>query len=155
MKPKNPFKTTPDGKQTRLYRIWHNIKQRCTNPNSHNFCRYGGRGISLCDEWDDFEPFCDWAIANGYSDGLSIDRIDNDGNYSPENCRWIEPIEQMNNTRRNVYVTYKGERLTIAQLARKYNLKYSTLQTRISKLKYPVEKAVETPMNGTWKGSDY
>lgn len=139
--------------QTRLYRIWHNMKQRCTNPNAHNYKRYGGRGITFCKEWEEYINFKEWAINNGYDDNLFLDRQNNSGPYCPENCRWVTSDVQMNNTRKNVFVEYKGEKLTIAQLAKKYNLKYSTLQTRIQKLGYSVEKAVETPMSGVWNGS--
>lgn len=138
---------------TRLYRIWHNMKQRCRNVKAHNYYRYGGRGIDFATEWENYENFKSWAIENGYSESLYLDRIDNNSSYSPSNCRWVDSKSQMNNTRRNVFVTYRGETLTIAQLAEKYNLRYSTLQTRISKLGYSVEKAVETPMEGVWKGS--
>lgn len=139
--------------QTRLYRIWHNMKQRCTSPRNDNYERYGGRGITYCPEWEDYCNFKNWAVNNGYRDDLFIDREDNRGPYCPENCRWVTYDVQMNNTRKNVFVEYKGERLTIAQLAKKYNLKYSTLQTRIKKLGYSVERAVETPMSGVWNGS--
>ena len=139
--------------QTRLYRIWHNMKQRCRNKNIDNYERYGKRGIDFDESWSDYTKFKEWAIANGYSDNLYLDRSDNNKGYCPENCRWVNYETQMNNTRRNVFVCYKGETMTIAQLAKKYNLRYSTLRSRIVDLGYPVDEAVEKPMKSGWKGS--
>lgn len=86
---------------TRLYRIWRGMKQRCLNPNYHSFPEYGGRGITICDEWiDDFPQFYEWSIANGYRDDLTIDRMDNDKGYCPTNCRWATRSEQNSNQRR-------------------------------------------------------
>ncbi|MCB5278935.1 MAG: AP2 domain-containing protein [Candidatus Cloacimonetes bacterium] len=85
----------------RLYLIWCSIKSRCGNPKNKRFKDYGGRGITICNEWrDDFETFYTWAIANGYKKGLTIDRINNDGNYEPSNCRWTTSIVQSRNTRK-------------------------------------------------------
>lgn len=87
--------------KTRLYRTWCNIKTRCHNPNASNYEFYGGKGVSVCDEWrNDFKAFYDWAMANGYEDNLTIDRKNSDGDYCPENCQWITQSE--NATRANV-----------------------------------------------------
>ena len=94
-------KTHGKGK-TRLYRIYHNMKSRCYNKNRERYKNYGGRGISVCDEWlADFKAFYDWSMANGYSDELQIDRIDVNGNYEPSNCRWVTVTDQANNKRNN------------------------------------------------------
>lgn len=87
--------------KTRLYRIWANMKDRCLNSNTREYPYYGGRGITVCDEWkNDFQAFYNWAMANSYQDHLSIDRIDNDKGYTPDNCRWATHSEQMYNRRR-------------------------------------------------------
>lgn len=91
------LKRTHAGCGTRLHRIWKNMRSRCGNPNNPNFERYGGRGIFICEEWMDFSRFRDWAEASGYSDGLSIDRVDNNAGYSADNCRWADAKTQSRN----------------------------------------------------------
>lgn len=128
----------------RLYNIWHSMKQRCYNSNNPTYRYYGERGITICPEWRvNFQAFYDWATANGYSDDLTIDRIDVNGNYEPSNCRWVDSVEQHNNTRRNVYFVYNGERLTLSQLAHKYNIPVVTLWSRIHNQKNSIEEAIK------------
>lgn len=114
-----------------LYTVWASIKQRCNNPANQEYKNYGARGIFICDEWDVFKNFKDWALNNGYAEGLSIDRIDNDDGYYPENCRWADNITQGNNRRTCHYVTYGGETRTISEWARLFGLAYKTLWYRV------------------------
>lgn len=135
------------GKGTRLYRIWQAMKTRCYNPNFAYFKRYGGRGITVCDEWrEDFPAFREWALAHGYDDALTIDRIDTGKGYYPENCRWATYKAQANNTRRNVLLTINGETGTVAQMCEKYGIKNSFLvYDRITRLGWEPEAAIFTP----------
>lgn len=94
--------TTHGQTETDLYAVWKNMKQRCLNPKSQRYHNYGGRGITYCDEWELFEPFYEWSKNSGYRKGLSIDRINNNGNYEPSNCKWSTPKEQANNRRTNI-----------------------------------------------------
>jgi len=93
--------TTHGKSDTRLYRIWKDMRRRCNNPNRKNYYLYGGRGIRVCEEWDSFDNFYEWSMENGYENYLTIDRIDTNGNYEPDNCRWITRKAQNGNTRKN------------------------------------------------------
>lgn len=114
--------------KSRLYGIWHGMKARCSNPKNQRYSCYGGRGIEVCSEWEsNFEVFKDWALKNGYQDGLSIDRIDVDGNYEPSNCRWITLSEQSDNKRDSRRIEYKGKMYTSKELSRMFGIPYSTI----------------------------
>lgn len=135
--------------ETRLYHIWCTMKARCLRETSNKYSRYGGRGITICDEWkNNFNAFYEWAKQNGYEDDLSIDRINNDKGYYPENCRWATPEEQANNTAQNVYVEYNGIKTTISRMARLHNMKPSILSKRL-KRGWSIERAIETPSLGS------
>lgn len=133
--------------KTAIFHVWLTMKQRCNNPNSKSFNQYGARGISVCKEWeDDFSSFYEWSIANGYKENLTIDRIDNDGNYEPSNCRWVDHFVQANNKRNNVFYEINGEKKTLAQWCREYGMDYSVVSQRIHKLNYDIERALTTPI---------
>lgn len=120
--------TYKGGKVTRIYRIWSQIKTRCYNPHDEHYKDYGERGICVCDEWrEDFESFHHWAVNNGYSNGLTIDRIDVNGNYEPSNCRWATSKEQSANKRNTVLVTYNGETKTLKEWSEITGINYQTL----------------------------
>lgn len=100
-------------RHTRIYNIWRSMRQRCNNPGCGSYEKYGAKGVKVCDEWESFPAFYDWAMENGYSDTLSIDRIDPFGNYEPLNCRWADLATQENNKRTTVRLTINGETKTI------------------------------------------
>lgn len=112
-----------------LYFVWKAMIARCENPENPNYFRYGERGISVCDEWHDVETFYKWAL-EGYEEGLEIDRVNNDGGYSPDNCKWSTRSEQLRNTRRNVLVELNGVTKPLIDWANEYGLKVNTIQYR-------------------------
>ena len=117
--------------ESRLYRIYKKMYRRCYKPQTKYYCNYGGRGIKICQEWlDDFMNFYKWAMENGYSDELSIDRIDNNGNYEPNNCRWATRKEQANNTRKTVFLTYKGETKSASEWSKITGIRQDTITMR-------------------------
>lgn len=144
--------------KSRLYAIWRSMKERCMCPSNTFYSLYGGRGITVCEEWcNSFEVFRDWAIANGYDENAlrgqcTIDRIDVDGNYEPSNCRWATLTEQQNNKRNNHNLTYDGETYTIAEWSRIVGINESTIRQRLrygwdieDVLRRPVKRSEETP----------
>lgn len=136
-----------DGRsKTRLHSIWAGMKERCLSPGSHAYALYGGRGITVCDEWrNSFDAFRDWALTHGYSEDLSIDRIDVDGDYCPENCRWADAITQSNNTRCNHMLTYSGRTMSVSRWAVEIGISRGTLVSRLS-AGWSVQQAIETPV---------
>lgn len=135
----------------RLHRIWDKIKHRCFNPNSPRYSSYGGRGITMCYEWkNDFKNFYDWSIANGYEDNLTIDRIDNNGNYEPSNCRWATKKVQSTNIRKNHKLTYKGKTLCISEWAEIIGIDKDTLWMRI-KRGWSIKRALTSPIKTNQK----
>ena len=117
--------------KTRIYRIWKCMLSRCDNYENDNYYWYGFKGISVCDLWRDFKVFYDWSITNGYQEDLTIDRIDSNGNYSPENCRWISQKEQCNNVSSNHVIVYKNKSYSMAQFADLLGYDYWTVSNRI------------------------
>lgn len=128
---------------TRLYKIWSNMIQRCTNPNHNYYSLYGAKGIAVCDAWMQFDAFYEWAVKSGYADSLSIDRIDNDKGYSPDNCRWATPQEQTDNRRCSIYVSFNGERKTLKEWSNETGIAYKNLLWRM-RHGWTIEKALTT-----------
>ena len=122
--------------QTRIYHIWKNMRRRCNCETAPDYDRYGGRGISVCNEWDDFQTFYDWAIENGYAPKLTIERIDNDGNYSPQNCKWATNTEQQRNRSKTVKLAYNGETKALSEWCEIYGLNMKTVYGRLHDYKW-------------------
>lgn len=128
--------------ESKLYTIHRNMLSRCLNPKNNMYYRYGGRGITVCDNWLRFEGFRDWAIASGYEEGLSIERVDIDAGYCPENCRWISKREQYLNRSDSHRITAFGKTQTIAEWAEETGIKYDTIERRINSYEWDPERAV-------------
>jgi hypothetical protein len=129
-----------------LYKVYRSMKARCYNPNVKKYERWGGRGIIICDLWlNSFEVFYEWSLKNGYSKGLQIDRINNDGNYEPSNCRWVEHKINARNTRTNVFVQYNGETKTIAEWCEIVGISQKRFYSRRHR-GWSVEKTLSTPL---------
>lgn len=134
---------------TRPYRIWNSMKQRCSNPNAISYKYYGAKGTSVCSEWEEFLCFYSWAMSHGYADNLTIDRIDTNGNYEPSNCRWVTNKEQQNNTSYTRLLTFDGETLSIMQWAEKTGIHPNMLYKRIRR-GWGIEKAIKTKPLTKW-----
>lgn len=130
---------------SRLYRCWRGMIIRCTDSRDKYFKDYGGRGITVCKEWKDFDNFAEWALTNGYNNSLTIDRIDVNGNYEPINCRWATAKEQANNTRKTKYFEHNGKQKTLSQLADEYSINYKLLYERVVIEHWDLERALTTP----------
>lgn len=132
-----------------LYKIWASMIKRCYNPKATNYPYYGGRGIRVCDDWIDkkngYFLFKGWALTHGYEEGLSIERVNYDGDYTPDNCTWIPRKEQMKNTRRTHKLTYKGRTMCLTDWAIELNMNRGTLTDRLAR-GMTVEEAFETPV---------
>lgn len=134
--------------ETRIYNTHQKMKQRCYKEYEKEYHNYGGRGITVCDEWlgeDGFINFYNWAMANGYQDNLTLDRIDVNGNYEPDNCRWVDMVVQQNNRRNNYYITYKGKTKTLAEWSRELGISENALDNRLKK--WNIDDAFNTPVN--------
>lgn len=136
--------------KTQLYFVWQNMKKRCLCKETVGYKNYGGRGITVCKEWvNDFSNFKKWALSNGYKEEkkngrniLTLDRIDVDKGYSPENCRWITNEEQANNKKSNVIIEINGEKRHLREIAKELNMEFYTLYKRLRYSKMPIEKVV-------------
>ena len=153
------------GKHTRLSNIFRGMKLRCYCSNNKDYERYGGRGITICDEWLNtehakgehnssvgFQMFKKWALENGYADNLTIDRIDVNKGYSPENCRWVSIKVQCNNRRNNHYVTYMGKRQSLADWCRELNLNYEKILSKIQRSDWSAEQVLQIATSSNSNG---
>lgn len=135
---------THGASRSRLYNEWQHIKKRCYNPNASNYKFYGGRGITMCNEWrESFEVFKEWSMAHGYSDSLTLDRIDASKDYTPENCRWVTQFIQACNRSINRIVTYHGQSDVYEVMCRKLNVNTGTIRSRMKKHNISFEEAVD------------
>lgn len=130
---------------TRPNNIWKHMKNRCSNSKNKHYIEYGARGIKVCERWLKFENF--WTdMKNGYANNLTLDRIDNNGNYEPNNCRWVTRKEQSNNTRRNHLITYNSKTMSLSQWARDLGINCHTLKTRINQNSWSIQRAFNQPI---------
>ena len=138
--------------KSRLYNIWTSLKGRCYNPNDRAYDDYGKRGITVCDEWkNSYILFEKWAMNNGYNQGLSIDRIDVNGNYEPSNCRWTNDIIQARNRRNSVFVSYHGKEATLEEMCQILDVNVNTIRSRMNKYGHTFESAVDSfPLTGKY-----
>ena len=136
--------TTHGMYKTRLYSIWHSMRSRCYYNKHNKYAYYGGRGITICKQWNDFKNFYKWAMNNGYKKNLSIDRLNNNKNYKPSNCKWSTQKEQSRNTTRNINITYKGKTQCLLDWSNEFNINRSTLKKRLGN-GWTIEEALKLP----------
>lgn len=148
IKGKQGFQTKHGLTDHPLYNTWERIKTRCYNPKCPDYKDYGLRGITVCDEWkNDFVEFLYWALKNGWEKGLTIERLNNDKGYSPDNCKWIPMKEQPKNRRTNRQITYNGQTHTLAEWSRITGIARKTLEMRLDSKNFTIEEAFEKPVN--------
>lgn len=133
------------GSRTPLYKTWTSMKQRCSNPKEKFYQYYGGKGIRVCNEWKDFAAFQKWSLNNGYVHGLQIDRIDSNGDYCPQNCRFVTPKVNANNRGNSKFYVINGEKKTLTEWCEYYQISYSTVYARIESWGWDVKKALTVP----------
>lgn len=130
-----------------LWSKWNGMKRRCLSEEGPRYKDYGGRGIKIYQPWlDSFDNFADWALTHGYEDGLTIERIDVNGDYCPENCKWITLVEQRFNTRNTIWVDYRGRHIQLAKLCMEKGKSYDTIHNRITKMGWNAERAIDEPI---------
>jgi len=140
---------------TRIYKTWQNMKSRCNNPKTSKYHIYGGKGIKVCDEWlNSFQKFYEWGMANGYTNKLTLDRIDGNEDYQPENCRWATYKEQNNNTTQNHSITFNGETHNLCQWPEIIGVSNKCLSERIRR-NWSIERALTTPTIDNHNFGDY
>lgn len=141
----------------KLRKTYSNMKERCYNPNAKGYKYYGGKGINICDEWlSDKIKFFNWSLDNGYNEGLSIDRIETDKDYEPNNCRWITMAEQQSNRTNNVFIEFNGKTKTISQWSRETGVDINLISSRYHKgendlFREPEESLIKVKINGEYK----
>lgn len=144
---KPPYNKIHGESNSRLYRKWSSMKKRCYDENQKNYNDYGGRGIKVCDEWrNDFLAFKEWTLRTRDDESLTLERIDVNGDYSPENCTWLDAKGQANNRRNCILFTYNGKTQNLMQWCEELDLKYKLIHDRIKKYGWSFEKAISIPI---------
>jgi hypothetical protein len=133
-----------NGNRSKLYHVWDSMKQRCNNPNNKSYMDYGGKGVKVCSDWNDYKTFYDWAISNGYQEGLTIERINNTEGYKPSNCKWIKKSMQASNRRNNHYLSFRGKKMTVTEWGNELGINPKNILTRLRR-GWSVERALTTP----------
>lgn len=142
-----PHNKTHGESQSKLYRCWTSMIYRCENPKNHAYRWYGERGIKVCKEWQTYENFKEWVEKTRPNENCTIDRIDTDGDYCPENCRWVDAKDQANNRRTNIVIEYGGKIMNLMQWSEYLGIDYKLIHNRMFKLGWDFEKAISTPVD--------